>query len=73
MAKYKGRSVKLNKPMRGDGKSLRSLSEIEELVEFKKLTLVQRLCESRKTYQREKEVLWLVWVEFLERYVGRSL
>ena len=43
MAKYRGRTVKLNKVQRGDVKKFKVFVGTTEQVEFKKLILVQKV------------------------------
>jgi hypothetical protein len=59
MAKYKGRTVKLNKPMRGDVKKFKVFVKDRSQAKLRRLILVLRLCLSKRIFQLEKDHSWL--------------
>ena len=59
MAKYKGRTVKLNKVQRGDVKKFKVFVRNTEQAEYKKLILVQREWVLVETTQLDVEVFLL--------------
>ena len=67
MAKYKNKTVKLNKPMRGDVKKFKVFVKDKSSGRVKKVILALKKCQSRSIFQQEKDHSWLVWVEFLKR------
>jgi hypothetical protein len=60
MAKYKGRTVKLNKPMRGDVKKFKVFVKNRKTGKVVKVNFGdKKLCLSKRIYQLEKDHSWL--------------
>ena len=62
MAKYQGRTVKLNKPMRGDTKKFKVFVKDKTSGRVKKVNFGSKTM--KKAYLLEKDHLMLEWVVF---------
>jgi hypothetical protein len=67
MAKYKGRTVKLNKPSRGDVKKFKVFVKDRKTGRVKKLILALKKCLSKRTFQQGKDHSWQDLNLFLQR------
>ena len=73
MAKYRGRTVKLNKPMRGDVKKFKVFVRNRRTGKVQKVNFGSKTMRIKKNIPARKRSLWLVWVGFLKVRGQKSL
>ncbi len=67
MAKYQGRTVKLNKISRGDVKKFKVFVKNKSTGKVKKVNFGSKEMSIRNISQLENVASWLVWVEFSKK------